>query len=63
MAEDQEPETVRDLKRRQVTYLVEAGLGNNPSARQLASELDPTYAPGPTHVVAHVRMKPVPKPK
>jgi hypothetical protein len=61
--EGQEPKTVGDLKRRQLTLLVEAGLGDDPSTRQLASELDPNYQPGPTHLVAQVPMRSVPKPQ
>jgi hypothetical protein len=58
----QKPQTVRDLRRGQLTYLVEAGLGDGQLARQLLIELDPSWEPGPTRVVAQVRVKPT-KPK
>jgi hypothetical protein len=52
----QDPKTVGDLKRRQLTMLVEAGLGDDLLARQLVSELEQNQ-PGPTHVVAQVPLK------
>ena len=58
----QDPKTVRDLKRRQLTMFLEAGRGDSPLARQLLSELDPNYQPGPTHLVGQVPLKPVNQP-